>query len=107
MGYEEHVDEAVQAAMLQEVFEHFDRLAALEAGATARTSTPVGSQPEEIPTPNEEPAAITTGDGWGCETECDSEDEAALLECAMMDCEAELHMSGRGQGPLFPDARDL
>ena len=58
VGYTEHVSEEVHAAMLQEVFEHFDQLTALEAGATARTSTPVESQPEEIPTFQEETAGI-------------------------------------------------
>ena len=40
VGYSEYVSEEDDAAMLQDIFEHFDRLKALEAEATARTSTP-------------------------------------------------------------------
>ena len=67
-------------------------------------------QPEETPMSQEETAGIATCDcGWGCELGCDSEDDAALLEMAMQDCEAELHMAGLGQGPplVFMSSRIL
>ena len=50
---------------------------------------------EETPPVQMGTSEITCDCGWGC----DSEDDTALLEMSQLDCEAELHLSGYGQGP--------
>ena len=81
--------------------------AAREAAASAtppvRTSTPVRRLEQESLTTATPLAVNTTSCGWTGEVDFESEDEAALLECAQLDCEAELHLTGMGEGatPVF------
>ena len=73
------------------------------ANPPTRTSTPVRRQEQESSMMATPLVVSDTPCGWTGEVDFESEDEATLLECVQLDCEAELLLTGMGGGatPLY------